>query len=363
MALPALLAVVMFGAQAGYAAPAMISTSVSAAVPVLSLPRPTGQHPVGVRSDSVTDPARMDEETGRPRRLPVRIWYPAVHSGPGPSAPYVSPAIRAYLERSLSLPAGLLDIDTHASPDVRPRRDIAGVVIVQHGGGLLAAFQTGQVIDLASRGYAVVTMDHPHESLVVEEPDGRLISGTDPETHPFQERVLDAATVLGALSRLVPEAGHRTPIAMIGHSRGGAAAAETMLHHPQIVAGVDLDGSPRGEVLLAGLDQPFGLMLSSQQPLEGNALLAQFLGNLRGPHPVRELAILHYGYTDWVVFNPQATRADPATGALLEGYFSTGTADDLRAGHRALAAQRKFVARFIQHHLGTARTSAQGVTP
>jgi alpha-beta hydrolase superfamily lysophospholipase len=329
----------------GFASPA------NAQSPVLSLPRPTGPYPVGVRSASVTDPARIDESTGGPRWLPVRVWYPAVHRTPGPSAPYVSPAVGAYLEDQLGLPSGLLDIDTHASPDARPRRHVAGVVIVQHGGGTLAAFQTGQVIDLASRGYAVVTMDHPHESFAVEGPDGKLITGGDAESRPFQERILDAAAVLEALPRLVPEAGRRTPIAMIGHSRGGAAAAEVMLHYPQVVAGVDMDGSPRGDVVAAGLDQPFGLMLSAQQPLEGNPLLAEFLSHMRGPHPVLELDVLHYGYTDWVVFNPQATRADPAAGAVLEGLLFTGTAGDLHAGQRALATQREFLARFMKRHL------------
>lgn len=326
--------------------------------PVLSLPRPTGPFPVGVRSASVTDPARIDEQTGRARRLPVRVWYPAQTQPAGPSAPYLSPAVQVVVQDALGLPPGWLDVDTHAAPDARSRRAIAGVILVQHGGGLLAAFQTGQVIELASRGFAVVTMDHPHESLVVEEPDGILIDGSDPESRPFQERIDDAAAVLGELPRLVPEAGRRTTVAMFGHSRGGAAAAEVMLHHPQVVAGVDLDGSPRGEVVAAGLDRPFGLMLSLQYPLDDPGLV-DFLSKLSGPHPVRQLPILHLGYTDWVVFNPQIRLANPALGAQLETLLSTGTSDDLRAGRRALAAQRQFLSRFMAQYLafGGARTT------
>jgi hypothetical protein len=124
-----------------------------------------------------------------------------------------------------------------------------------------------------------------------------------------------------------------------------------MVHHPQVVAGVDIDGSPRGEVVAAGLDQPLGLMLSLDQPLENNPLLAEFLGNLRGPHPVRQLPIHHYGYTDWVVFNRQATKADPALGAYLEALLLTGTADTPHTGEHALAAQRQFLARFMTSYL------------
>jgi hypothetical protein len=45
----------------------------------LSLPAPTGQFPVGVRSDWVLDPGRIDSTTLQPRALPIRVWYPAQH--------------------------------------------------------------------------------------------------------------------------------------------------------------------------------------------------------------------------------------------------------------------------------------------
>src|SRR4051812_30627750 len=49
----------------------------------LSIPRPTGHHPVGVRSTFVLDPARTEPRTGGPRAIPARVWYPAKHrAGP-----------------------------------------------------------------------------------------------------------------------------------------------------------------------------------------------------------------------------------------------------------------------------------------
>lgn len=316
----------------------------------LSLPAPTGPYAVGVRSASVFDPTRIDKTTGRARRLPIRVWYPARGDPAGPSAPYLSRRIQKTLETEFGLPSGLLDIDTHASTDAPGRRHLRGVILAQPGAGNLVAFQTGQVIELASRGYAVVTMDHPHETLVVEEPDGTLIHGEDPESRPFTERLLDAAAVLSELPRLVPQAGRRTPIGMFGHSRGGATTAEVMFHHPRVVAGVDLDGSLRGDVVAAGLDQPFGVMVSREFPLDDPGLAA-FLAKLRGPHPTRQLDVLHNGYTDWVVFNPQAARADPALGAKLEGLLPTGTVHSQRAGRRALSAQRQFLTRFMKCYL------------
>jgi hypothetical protein len=39
-----------------------------------------------------------------------------------------------------------------------------GVIVVSPGWGLPAAMLTGLVTDLASRGFAVVTIDHTHDS-------------------------------------------------------------------------------------------------------------------------------------------------------------------------------------------------------
>jgi len=315
----------------------------------LRLPEPTGPYAVGVRDTAITDPSRVDEQTGRPRRLPVRVWYPAARAARGPAAPYLSEGARRFTEEKLGLPTGWLAVDTYAEIDAPARRSLAGVVLVQHGGGTLAAFQTGQVVDLASRGYAVVTVEHPHESFVIEEPDGTLIVGVDnPDDIPFSERMADGALVLREVPRLVPEAGPQTSIGMFGHSRGGAATAELMLHHPHIRAGVDLDGSPRGEVTNLGLDRPFGLMCGLDAPVK---YFADFLATLRGPQLVRELAVRHYGFTDWVVFNPQAELAEPGRGVAFEQLVPTGTAGDLAAGERASEAQRQFLAEFLDRHL------------
>ena len=72
--------------------------------------------------------------------------------------------------------------------------------------------------------------------------------------------------------------------------------------------------------------------------------LVDFQQRLRGPHPVIDLPVLHNGYTDFVVFNAQAAKVDPAVAAALEnGPFDTGTIDNLRAGRAAMSAEREFL--------------------
>lgn len=339
----------------------------------LSIPRPTGRHPVGVRSTFVLDPARTEPRTGGPRAIPVRVWYPARHRQ-GSSAPYFSAAVQAAIEQGVGVPAGLFDIDTHAMLDASARRHVRGVLLFTGGFAVPVALYTGLISELASRGYAVVAFDHPHETFVVEQPDGSLIPsdladdagpGRDCSSSPsacpvFEARLGDIGVVLGAIDDLIQGARPRTPIGIFGHSNGGAAAAVAIRRHPQIRAGVNLDGFVPPELITAGLDRPFGLMSGLDQPPEELRDIEIFLSNMRAPHRVRSLDIRHYGFSDFVVFNPQAQRADPALGSALEAMFPTGTLDSLRAGRRALTQQRRFLVRFFDQYLETKRGSAAG---
>jgi hypothetical protein len=341
---------------AGAAARAAPSAVSSGAV-LLSLPQPTGRYPVGVRSAFVLDPSRTEPATGGPRAVPVRVWYPAKRSR-GPVAPYTSAPVQAAIEGFLGAPAGLFDVDTHATVDAPARRHVRGVLLVSPAFVNVVAFYTGLITELASRGYVLVAFDHPHDGLLVEQPDGSLIeSGFLDDDAAFQARLLDVGVVLGALAELVPQAGRHTQIGIFGHSNGGATAGEAMLQHPQIRAGVNLDGLIPGgsfipgDLLTEGLDRPFGLMLSTDQRPESLREIEIFLSNMRAPHPVRSLEIRHQGYSDFVVFNPQVQRVDPALGSILEERIATGTLDSLRAGRRALERQRKFLVWFFDRYL------------
>jgi hypothetical protein len=371
-----LVAVVGVGAAAGAARERDMDTvagtgrsalSVASGGVDLSIPRPTGRNPVGVRSTFVLDPARTDVTTGGPRAIPVRVWYPARHRH-GPSAPYFSAPVQAFIEAALRefgvpVPDGLFDIETHATYAAPARRHVRGVLLFMGGFRTPVAFNSGLIAELASRGYVVVAFDHPHETFVVEQPDGSLIPSDLPDdAAAFEARLLDVGVVLDALGHLVPNSGRHSPIGILGFSTGGAAAGEAMLGHRELRAGVNLDGFipggaflPGGRLLTEGLDRPFGLMLSLDLLPEEVREIEIFLSNMRAPHPVRSLDIHHYGFSDFVVFNPQAQRADPALGTALEMFFSTGTLDSLRAGRRALTQQRAFLVGFFDRYLETKR--------
>jgi pimeloyl-ACP methyl ester carboxylesterase len=319
----------------------------------------------------VHDPARTEPTTGGQRAIPTRVWYPAKRAAGSP-APYFSAAVQPAIEQGIGAPAGLFGIETHATVDAPARRRVRGVLLFTGGFAVPVAFYTGLIADLASRGYVVVAFDHPHETFVVEQPGGVLIPsdlmddagpGKDCTSSPaacpvFEARMRDIAVVLDTLDAIVPNARRRTRIGIFGHSNGGAAAAVAISRHPQIRAGVNLDGFIPAALIPVGLDRPFGLMRGrdvTEQELRDHEI---FFSNMRAPFALRSLDIRHYGFSDFVVFNPQAQQADPALGTAFEGMFPTGRAASVRAGERAHTRQRRFLARFFARHLRPRRSDA-----
>jgi hypothetical protein len=330
----------------------------------LTLPPPTGPWAIGVRAGFLADPSRIDAATGQPRTLPLRVWYPTDRAGDGRAAPYLSAAVAPVIEQAVGAPAGSFAVDTHAASDVPMRRDIRGVILVSAGLGEPVALQTGQVIELASHGWVLVTFDHPHDTYVVEQPDGTLIFTdlTEPSLpaieRAFEQRVLDVGVVLRRLPTLLSRQRRDVPVGMFGFSIGGSAAAESMLRYRRLRAGVDLDGTAFGQVVQVGLDEPFGIMLG-RHPLDQDPSLSQLVSHLRGPHPIEQLDVEHHGFTDFVVFNPEAALADPVLGAALESNFATGV-QSLAAGTAALSAQRQFLTAFMRRFLEPCRGREHG---
>jgi dienelactone hydrolase len=224
--------------------------------------------------------------------------------------------------------------------------------------------------DLASHGYVVVGFDAPYRTQVVVFPDGRevprarendLECAQGVEQERLAERLLaawvgDTAFVLDRLERL--NAGDPadkftdrldlTRVGMFGHSLGGATAAQFCHDDPRCKAGIDIDGAPRGEVVQAGIRQPFMFLLSDhgnasdpdsrriradiqsiydRLPRQGQARVA-----IRGAH--------HFGFSDNAVLKSQ----------ILLGAFRAAGLIGLD-GSRQLAVTAYCVRSFFDTHL------------
>lgn len=240
------------------------------ALPVFSLPDPTGSYAVGVKYVHLTDEKRVDpflNPPSRKRELMLKICYPAI---PDPSQPYMpyfhdSPRlIRAYAAFYQGLPAFFLDhlklIKTHAKENLQVSNEQARypVVLFSHGAGTTPELHAAQCEDLASHGYVVAAIDHAYVSAATDFPD-RLVSH-DEATAEFNVAepaeiiseimaddarfVMDQLADMNAGTRESPFQGKLdlTRIGAYGHSVGGAAAYSLTIHDNRIKAALNLDG-------------------------------------------------------------------------------------------------------------------------
>jgi dienelactone hydrolase len=292
-----------------------------------SLPEPSGPHPVGEITLKLTDPNRPDPWHPEQRReLMVSVFYPATRTGR--PAPYMLPAAAEHFDRvdisdylSLGVPAGRVDwagTRTRVSLATPPAGRHLPVLLYSPGGGEPRTWGTTLVAELASRGYAVVTIDHTYDSPEVRFPDGTLRLATLPRTleefntwlrTALPSRAADAGFVIDELSRL-PWLDLRR-VGMFGHSLGGSATAVSMYTDHRIVAGVDFDGNleyPDGtlpEVTRHGLDRPLLLLGKDGQTDTGPGWSA-FRANT--PGWVKELRLKgseHASSTDAEALLPQ----------------------------------------------------------
>jgi len=109
------------------------------------------------------------------RELMVSLWYPARRVHDHPLAPWLPPAAWARFEQDGGLPRGVLRVPlAHGGVDAPVDRQHGGrpVVLYSPGRGGNRDSSTVLVEQLVSRGYVVVTIDHPHDASEVEFPDG-----------------------------------------------------------------------------------------------------------------------------------------------------------------------------------------------
>jgi dienelactone hydrolase len=231
---------------------------------VPQLPQPSGPHLVGSVVFHWTDSGRPETFTDDPgdrREVVAQAWYPT--ETPGRPVPYFEAQGRlpAYVDPFPGWFYGDFDrVDTHASaaPPVSAERQSWPVLLFLPGWGSPREDYSGLCADLASRGYVVVALSHPYESAVSVLADGRVV-GTAAGASVFGAnmanmtpiRAADSRFVLDQLGRLAqvepssPLVGHldTAHTGIVGHSMGGAAAAQVVAEDSRFLVGVNLDGT------------------------------------------------------------------------------------------------------------------------
>ncbi len=259
----------------------------------LTLPAPDGPFAVSRATAVWSDKNQRDPFTqveGSQRELAVWMWYPSV---PQPESrkptEYLPPDwSRAFSEyRGPVLGTLLRDpakVKTHSTEDgpLSPEQPTYPVVVLRAGLGAPTTDYTTLAENLASHGYVVVGFDAPYRSSLVVFPDGRVIdrpTELNPENFSgqAQDRLLvrlvaawtsDVAFIVDRLEILNSSPGrfqgrlNLQALGVMGHSLGGAVAAQFCHDDARCRSGINLDGAPQGSVVQDGLRQPFLQLLS-----------------------------------------------------------------------------------------------------
>ena len=325
----------------------ILSSTLPVVLPVPSIPASNGPFQVGTRIYELTDSSRQELYSGKEeaRRFQIQIWYPSEPSSSDQRAPWMAdakvfaPAIAKYIH----MPPFFLDhlalvkIPAYLKSKVAPSEEAYPVVLFSHGWNGFSAQNTGQALQLASRGYIVVGVQHPYGAVITVFNDGTIARNNPsalPRGLPNDEYEAAARKLVsqwaGDLAYAVDflEMQNEDPesplyasldlsrLGVYGHSTGGGAAIQFCGTQPgcQALLGMDPFMRPVStEVLEHGVSQPAFFMFSQSwaddAASRNSELFHQFIANT--PETLRVISIdgtAHYDFSDLPLLSPLAPR-------------------------------------------------------
>ena len=299
---------------------ALLAASLALMIePLPSLPAPSGPFSVGSEVFHWTDTARdevLTAATEDAREVVAQAWYPT-DAANGDATAYIG--TDAPTSPVDGLPAVVFEdydaVDTHAV-DLAPvsaDSEEWPVLLFSPGLGVPRQSYTALCVELASRGYVVVSLSHPYDSPALELADGRVVTSADvtasagAKADQIAIRAQDASFVLDQLSR-IEEIEPNSPLVgnidtaragVFGHSFGGATAVQGIANDPRFLAGLNIDGNVWGSV--PALDRPF---LWVQAPTASTPLGQDelFEGLTRGGQVVTVDGTVHMSFSDYPAY-------------------------------------------------------------
>ncbi|PQE25447.1 PAF acetylhydrolase family protein [Rutstroemia sp. NJR-2017a BBW] len=242
---------------------------------ILQAPPLQGPYSLGTTVLELNDPSTS-------RTMMLSLFYPTTsHNTNTTFAPVFPPTTASYLAQSYSLPLETITSLTSRShlnsPILHPTQSPFPTLLFSPGYGTSRLLYTCTAEELASLGYLVLTIDHPHDVSLIEYLNGTVIltPPVDFENYtapiPYvNARVKDLQFVLDALSHRsfisqisgTSQSSYSSPfqtqrIGALGHSLGGAAAFSAMRADSRFAYGANLDGAVIGDVVASGLSSPF----------------------------------------------------------------------------------------------------------
>ncbi|WP_051507415.1 alpha/beta hydrolase family protein [Saccharibacillus sacchari] len=258
--------------------------------PVFTMPEPTGTYAIGTFEAHLTDSKRKETKRGTvpegvgEREIPITVWYPAELSSQQDTEVENYPdSLGECISLVFGLPKGLFRhvsrVKTHMFKNVPVAKECSRYPVLLFSPGIRSTrYQSLTLVEeLASQGYIVIGMDHPYTSARVKLTDGSYAAYLhEPEFAQSRElydynvkevavRALDARFVRDTLEEWNhPSSGHvlsglldLSRVGILGHSYGGATAAEALATDERFAAALSLEGGFWGEVSHKPLERPF----------------------------------------------------------------------------------------------------------
>jgi predicted dienelactone hydrolase len=244
------------------------------ALPVPSLPPPSGPLEVGTISLELAFAERLEQYGTTPdtvpRRIMVQVWYPAQpveNAATTPWTPDLS-VVGPALSRRMGFPGFFLShtryTTANAIPSARPLDGMFPLVLYSHGWTGFRTIALNQIESLASNGYIVIAPDHAYAAMATRFPDGTVIEadpGALPDEQTVEPDVYDNAAVdlvatytddlIGILDALAlgtsgpfGEVASHADLGRVGgygHSTGGGALLRMCLSDPRCQAVLGMD--------------------------------------------------------------------------------------------------------------------------
>lgn len=324
-----------------------LATVIPALLPVPRIPTPSGPYQIGTSIYELVDDSRRELYSGNdePRRYMIQIWYPAEVKDTDARAPWMAnaelfaPAIATYIE----LPSYFLDhlslvkIPAYKDAAVAETDMPFPVILFSHGWNGFNSQNSGQALELASRGYIVVGIQHTYGAVTTVFLDGTIapnnpnalpLDANDPNYEVVARKLVnqwagDMAHTLDVLGIMASDVRGRfwgrldlNRVGVYGHSTGGGAAIEFCGTDLRCKAVLGMDPFMRpvsAEVIENGVSQPSFFMFS-----QGWADLTDSknnqLFNLFQPNTSDNLGVIvingtkHYDFSDLPLLSPIAPQ-------------------------------------------------------
>lgn len=319
--------------------------AVAGALPIVaavskhpSIPKPSGKYFVGQTQHlfnytTLNDPVWANgtaNVTGK--NLMITVYYPSLNETKwNETEPYLDPINDQIWDSAFQYPNGsLISIKTRwnfqapvlTGKDAE-RASKLPTILYSPGGGMTCWGYGALFSDLASHGYTVVAIDHPGEAPYLQYPYGEGgrwgidIYYTWPlelQQRTFEMRVNDLQAMIHELyPPLVELYGapfNTSSYIVMGHSIGGAAAAEMMAREESVLAGINFDGRFWST---SDVQRPFLMMSSDGHNASWDTTWATFPANQSGWWEVLTVnGSLHLDYSD-ISFWPDILHLDPST--------------------------------------------------